>query len=50
MLDSQYARILADRGGVGVAELMVQQLDERQPRGEAPKPPGSHGLARGRPK
>jgi len=31
MLDSQYARMMVDRGGIGLARLMVAQLaDERK--------------------
>jgi len=50
MLDGQYARILADRGGIGLADLMVRQLDERQSGGTAAKPPVAHGLPHGRSK
>jgi len=29
MLDSQYARIMAERGGLGLANLMVRQLADK---------------------
>ena len=29
MLDSQYARLLVERGGLGLAKLMVRQLEHR---------------------
>jgi Rod binding domain-containing protein len=29
MLDSQYARMMVDRGGVGLARLMVSQLADK---------------------
>jgi len=29
MLDSQYARLIVERGGLGLAKLMVRQLSDR---------------------
>jgi peptidoglycan hydrolase FlgJ len=30
MLDSQYVRLMVDRGGLGLADMLVRQLDERR--------------------
>ncbi|MBI4082013.1 MAG: rod-binding protein [Candidatus Lambdaproteobacteria bacterium] len=42
MLDGEYARLLAQRGGIGLADLLVQQIEAQRKAAPvaAPKPPG----------